>query len=156
MSSEDARVALDLLHRRVAHAEAEARRLREGPGRERRPGVDPGKGNGGSQVPDVGERLGRLEAMIGGLRHSQSTAVSLAVVLFLILAGLVAYGFARVDSQGQRLDHLSTEVTALPSRMTGDLQNLIKTFAESIAMTKRSPEVIVLPAPRAPATDSTR
>lgn len=154
MTSEDARIAWDLLQRRVAHAEAEVQRLRERPEPERGPVADTGNGHG--QLLRLAERLARLETRMGGFRHFQSVIVSLAFVLFAFLIGLGIYNLQRVDLQGQRLDDLGNQVAALPSKMTDELQNLIRTFAESVAATKRAPEVIVLPASKTPAASPNR
>src|ERR1700681_4012283 len=105
------------------------------------------RGPGGDGVsPDMGEGLGRLESASEGLRHSQNLVIGAAFLVALIIVGLGIYELQRIDQLNDRIDQLSdrigqvsTRVTNLPGQISGDLRDLTKTLAESIAAAKQTP-----------------
>jgi hypothetical protein len=102
-------------------------------------------GNGGGpRGPDMsGERLGRLEGAVEGLRHSQNMmlgSVGLVAALVAVVAAFVI-GFGIYELQ--RIDALNDKVNALPGQISTELRDLTKTLADTITAARQ-------PAPPAP------
>ena len=94
-------------------------------------------GNGGRYIPDMGERLAKLEgafeglkSAIEGLRHSQNMMLGATLAGFGLLIAIGLYTLNRID--------------LLP----GEFQAINRTLSEAISAAKQTPpQVILIPAP---------
>lgn len=107
-------------------------------------------GDGGSTFDDMSnERLAKLEGVVEGLRHVQSVTLTL---VGLIVALVIAFGTYTAN----RLDAINGRVAELPGKISSDLRDITKTLSEAITAAKQTPpQVILLPAPDAPAPRKT-
>lgn len=101
-------------------------------------------GDGGPPMSNADERMGRLEAAIEGLRHSQNLLVAAVFGVGAILAALGIYSL-------QRIDTLADRVNALPTEISSEIRDITKTLADVIIATKQaqpSPPIPVAPPPK--------
>jgi hypothetical protein len=143
---EDEREVVDVrfLRRRLEEAQEDLRRSQLG------------NGEGGSYMPDMSERLGRLEGEISGLKHGQNMTLGglgLIVALVTIVVGAVVgfgvYELQRIDQLGDRIGSLNDRVNELPGKISSDLRDLTKTLADVIIATKQT-QTPTPPAPPSP------
>jgi hypothetical protein len=101
-------------------------------------------GGGGGDVPhlpNMSERLGKLESAVESLRHGQNWTLGAIAILSAFIIGFGVYSL-------QRMDSISDKVSALPLQISADLRDLTKTLAETITAAKQQPpQVILMPAP---------
>jgi hypothetical protein len=101
-----------------------------------------GGGGNGTHMPDMSERLGKLEGTVEGLKHGQT---QLLVAIGIVAAFVIGFGIYGA----QRFDSLNEKVNGLPGQISAELRDITKTIAESITATKQqAPQVILLPAPQ--------
>jgi hypothetical protein len=110
----------------------------------------PGGGGGNdTHMPDMNERMGRLEGEIGGLKHSQNMLLG----GIGLVGGLVAVVAAFVIGFGvytlQKIDTVNEKVGALPGQIQTELLDISKTLAANISAAKQQPpQVILVPTPQ--------
>lgn len=95
-------------------------------------------------MPDMSERVSKLEGQIGGLEHGHH----LLLGGLGLIAGLVAIVLVLAVYTQQKVDQVGTEVSALPGKMSFELRDITKTLAQSITAAKQAPpQVIFMQAP---------
>jgi hypothetical protein len=106
-------------------------------------GPDPtGGGGGGPHMPDMSERMTKLEGAFEGLKRVQDITVLSVVGVGAILIALMLYSLNRIDV-------LSEHINKIPSEISSDLRDITKTLAESITAAKQQPpQIILVPAPQ--------
>jgi outer membrane murein-binding lipoprotein Lpp len=102
-----------------------------------------GGGDGRPPMANTDGRIGRLEAAMEGLKHSQNL---LAVAVLGVGAILVALGIYSL----QRIDTISDRVSALPSQVGSELRDLTKTLADVIIAAKQTQPTTAPPIPPTP------
>lgn len=134
MANDRDKISLDLLHRQLDRIQASlnaeddvlsaAQRVAELP------------------MPDINEKIGRLDGAIEGLRHSQHLTVISVLGAGAILIAIGVYTLQRIDS-------LYDRVNAIPGEISSEMRDLTKTLADVIIATKQaSPSP--LPSPTLP------
>lgn len=145
-----AAVNMDLLKRRIAELEKAS---------DTRPLIEErysGGGGSGPHMPDMSERLGRIEGEISGLKHSQN--IHLAALAGSFATVLVAVGivFAILLSLWNKVDQQGDQIVQLPGKISAELRDITRTLAESITAAKQTPpQIILMPAPQLPPTQPT-
>lgn len=114
----------------------------------------PGDGNGeGPYMPDMSERLGKLEGEVGGLKHGQNMTLGglglVAALVAIVVAAVVGFGIyelQRIDQVGDRIGAINDKVNELPGKINSDLRDLTKTLADVIIAAKQTQS----PPPKSP------
>jgi hypothetical protein len=106
--------------------------------------IDSGNG-GGPYMPDMSERLGKLEGEVSGLKHGQNMTLGglglVAGLVAIVVAAVVGFGIyelQRIDQVGDRIGALNDKVNELPGKINSDLRDLTKTLADVIIATKQT------------------
>jgi hypothetical protein len=115
---------------------------------------DAGGGNG-PHMPDMSERLGRLEGEVGGLKHGQNMMLGglglVAALVTIVVASVVGFGIyelQRIDQVGDRITTVNDKVNELPGKIGAELRDITKTLADVIIATKQvQPPTPVPPTP---------
>lgn len=146
-------VSVDLLRRRVSELE------REQVARGTLGGDNHGGDGNGPHMPDMNERIGKVEAAIEGVRHVQNFTLGVIGIVAAIGIAFSVYFLQRIDSLDAGQTALAERVADLPNKINANLLDLTKTLADSITAAKQTPpQVIILPAgdlrlPTAPAPE---
>ncbi len=111
----------------------------------------PSDGDPYSPGIDLAARMGRLEAVVEGLRHSQNLTIGATAmvggILAAIIVGFGVYGLQRID---QTQESISREADATRQELVG----VTSAIANSItAAREMRPPIIVIPTP-GPHSDS--
>lgn len=128
-------IELSLLQRRFGEAQEELRHFQSA-----------GGGNG-TYIPDMSERLGKLEGEVGGLKHAQNMTLGGLALVVALLVGFAVYGLQRIDQLGDRINALNDKVNELPGKISSDLRDLTKTLADVIIATKAGSQSTPAPSP---------
>jgi hypothetical protein len=114
----------------------------------------PDGGGGGLYMPDMDERLGRVEGHLEGLKHSQNMLLggigilgTIISILVTVGVGLGVYELQRIDQIGDRIDSVNARVNELPGKISTELRDITKTLADVIIAAKQPSQAPNPPAP---------
>jgi hypothetical protein len=103
-------------------------------------------GGGGPHMPEMGERLAKLESAFDWAK----TLVGIvgALIVTIMIGGFAFLGFqlARVDS---KVYSVGEQVASLPGKINSNLEDLARTLSEAITASKQTPpQVLLMQAPQ--------
>src|SRR4051794_17783077 len=113
-------ISTDLLKRRISAVESSANMEGKTVPETTIKSIDGGGSD--SHGPSTGERLGRLEGAVEGLKHSQNLLTALVALVAAVVVGFGVYTL-------QRIDQVNDKVNALPGQIASEIRDLTKSLS---------------------------